>query len=235
MNKFIDYNTQSVFQKTRIGYYHFLAISFCFVFIVSNVAATKISSFMGFHIPSGIFFFPLLYIINDVVTEIYGFKASRKIVWLAIFVNILFTSLLSFAAILTPVGNTKIGIAFDMLFGFAPRILVASISSFLVGEYINAVILSVLKIKFVGKHFPLRAIFSTFVGVTCETLLFSVIAFYGLIPAEELLAMGIFLIFIKVFYEFISIPVTVWIVKYIKDKENIDFYDNNVSYNIFSF
>jgi uncharacterized integral membrane protein (TIGR00697 family) len=228
-------DAQKIESVTHISFFHILSILFCFLFILSNISASKVSIISGVFIDAGTAFFPLLYIINDITTEVYGFKASRKVIWFAVVANILFTFSLAFIVNLSPSQNFASNTSFDILFNFTPRILVASVSSFLIGEYINSVILSVSKVKYSGKLFAFRAIFSTFVGVTIESSIFSVIAFYGVVPAEELVNMSIWLITIKVLYELISIPITIRFIKYLKLRENIDHYDYNTKFNILPF
>lgn len=234
MEIFSNKNEDVVISSTKIGYYHIFAISFSFIFIISNLAAIKIGYFFGVFLDTGTAYFPLLYIINDIVTEVYGFKASRRIIWLAIFANILFVFLLSIAVNLPSADGYFTNYAFNTLFVLSPRILVASISSFLIGEYINSVILSTSKISFKGKLFMFRAVISTFIGVTLESFLFATIAFYGVIPTMEIFYMTITLIFAKVLYGLVSVPISAKIVKFLKISENVDFYDYKTKFNIFS-
>jgi uncharacterized integral membrane protein (TIGR00697 family) len=235
MNKILEETKYNINSLTEISFFHILSIAFCFLFILSNIAASKISVVSGVYIDTGTAFFPLLYIINDITTEVYGFKASRKVIWFAVLCNIVFVLALSSIVNLSYSYGYSINTSFDVVFNFSPRILVASVSSFLIGEYINSVILSVSKIKFSGRLFPVRAIFSTFVGVSIESAIFSVIAFYGVISVEELISMSILLIAVKVLYEIFSIPITLKIVKYLKLKENLDHYDYDTKFNILPF
>ena len=220
-------------RSTRFGIYHLLAFMFSFIFIISNLAASKVGNFWGIYLPSGTLYFPMLYIINDMTTEVYGFRASRRTIWLAIFTNILFVFLTTLAVSLPSDYTQESNKAFDELFTTSPRILVASIASFLFGEYINSMILAISKVKLSGRYFMGRAIFSTFIGVSIESFLFSIIAFYGIIELSEITYMSISLIIIKVIYEAICIPVTYRIVKYFKNRENIDHYDKDTKFNIF--
>ncbi len=220
---------------TFIGYYHILALLFCFIFIISNIAASKVSIVGGIFIDAGTAYFPLLYIINDIITEIYGFRASRKVIWIAVTSNIIFVLFLSLIVKLPSLYGSGSNESFDILFSFSPRILVASVSSFLLGEYFNSMILAKSKVKFHGKIFMLRAIFSTMIGVSIESGLFSIIAFSGVVPTSELLSMTLLLIFSKVFYEAVTIPITLRIVMFLKKKENYDYYDNDTKFTLFSF
>lgn len=236
MNKVGETKTLNVSKTlTFVGYYHILALLFCFIFILSNIAASKVSIFGGIFIDAGTAYFPLLYIINDVITEIYGFRASRKVIWLAVCSNICFVLFLSLIVKLPSSYSEGSNESFDLLFSFSPRILVASVTSFLIGEYFNSMILAKSKIKFQGKMFMLRAIFSTLIGVSIESGLFSVIAFTGVVPSGELLSMTLLLIFAKVFYEAITIPITLRFVMFLKKKENYDYYDKDTKFNLFSF
>lgn len=227
---------QSIFSKTSVGFYHVFCICFCFIFIISNLAASKVTLVGGIFIDTGTLYFPLLYIINDITTEVYGFKASRKIIWLAVVSNICFVGLLSLCVMLPSAADyDSANTAFNRLFALSPRILVASVSSFLIGEYINSLVLALSKIKLSGRLFMFRAVFSTFIGVSIESFLFALIAFYGMVPNEELVNMSLMLIFAKVFYELISIPLTAKFVTYLKLRENSDYYDYNTKFNILPF
>ena len=220
---------------TFVGYYHILALLFCFIFIISNIAATKVGLLGGVFIDTGTAYFPLLYIINDIITEIYGFRASRKVIWIAVCTNICFVLFLSLIVKLPSSHEIASNNSFDVVFSFSPRILIASVTSFLIGEYFNSMILAKAKIRFHGKMFMFRAIFSTVIGVSIESSLFSLIAFTGIVPTEELLNMTLLLIFAKIFYEVITMPITSRIVLFLKKHENFDFYDRDTKFNLLPF
>ena len=121
---------------------------------------------------------------------------------------------------------------FNFVFGMAPRIAVASLTAFLVGSFLNAYVMSKMKVASNGKHFSLRAILSTLVGESADSLIFFPIAFGGLIPVNELLIMVATQAVLKSLYEVIILPVTIYVVKYIKKVDGSDVYDEHISYNV---
>lgn len=221
--------------KTNVGYFHLIALAYVMVFIISNTAAVKVGVFLGKFLDTGTLYFPILYILNDVITEVYGFRTSRKVIWLTISCNLLFTTALYIAAIMPGAEVVNSNQYFDSVFTMSPRILLASITSFLIGEYTNSLVLSVSKIKYQGKWFGMRAILSTTIGVTIESTIFAFIAFYGVISAVELVEMTMLLVLIKVLYEFVSLPITTRIVAFLKYREGIDYYDYGTKFNILPF
>jgi uncharacterized integral membrane protein (TIGR00697 family) len=134
-------------------------------------------------------------------------------------------------AVLLPAASYWEGEAgFNFVFGLAPRIAVASLLAFLVGSFLNAYIMSKMKLKSGGKNFSLRAIWSTVVGEGADSLIFFPIAFAGLIPLPELVKMMLLQIVLKTLYEVIVLPVTIRVVKYIKRVDGSDVYDQGISY-----
>lgn len=190
------------------------------------MAEMKIADFFGVaQIGAGTIFFPLLYVLNDVITEVYGFSASRRTIWLALFFNLTF-SVLMYLMVLLPEGSDwQEKEAFETMFTLSPRIMVGSLTSYFLGELINATIISHLKLKFKGQLFAVRAIFSTFIASFIESLLFAIIAFYGRVPDDELIKMIITLGLLKVAYEIIVMPFTLIFVKYLKRTEQLDVYE----------
>ena len=221
--------------KTNIGYFHLIALAYMMIFIISNMAAVKVGVFFGKFLDTGTLYFPILYILNDMLTEIYGFKASRKVIWLTIGCNLLFVASLYIAAIIPGTEIIDSNQYFNIVFTTSPRILLASVTSFLIGEYVNSLVLAISKIRWQGKWFGARAIFSTTIGVSIESSIFSLIAFYGIIGSKELIEMTILLVLIKVLYEFISLPITTKILSFLRRREGIDYYDYGTKFNILPF
>ena len=174
---------------------------------------------------AGTLFFPLLYVLNDVLTEVYGFSASRKTIWTALCFNLMFTLLMQLIMILPDGADWQEKEAFETVFLLSPRIMIASLISYFLGELINASILSTLKFRLNGKLFAVRAIFSTLISSFLESALFGIIAFYGRIPDDELLKMTVMLTILKVLYEIVTMPLTLALVSYLKKAENLDVYE----------
>lgn len=211
-------------QKTK--YYTFLTLIFIFCLLISNLAEIKIFDFFGLaQIGGGTIFFPLLYVLNDIITEVYGFSASRRTIWLALFFNILFTALMQLVILLPDGADWNEKQAFETVFLLSPRIMVGSLVSYFIGELVNSTIISSLKLRMHGQMFPLRAVLSTFISSFIESVLFGIIAFYGRIPDDELVKMTIMLTLLKVLYEIVIMPFTVIFVSYLKKTEKLDVYE----------
>jgi uncharacterized integral membrane protein (TIGR00697 family) len=216
-------------------YYHKISLVFILCLIIANIGATKLFTIGNLIMPGGIVVFPLLYVINDILTEVYGFKASRKVIWLALFCNLFSTFVLFGITLLPPAPHWSNHEGFASVFSLAPRILVASFTSYFIGELLNASTISILKIQLEGKFFALRAILSTCVGAFIETTIFALIAFSHYLPFSEVLNITLTLTIVKVLYELTVLPITVKIATYLKKAENIDVYEKPTLRNAFSF
>lgn len=223
------YNEVEVKDITRFNsnqnYYFTLSVTFTVLLILSNLGATKITSFFGIALDGGTILFPLLYIISDVLTEVYGFSASRRVIWIAFCYNILFSAFVYLLIVLPPSEYWLGQNSFETIFAVSPRIVVASISSYLLGEFLNTTIIAYGKIRFAGEYFAIRAIFSTFVGSLLESIFFSCIAFWGIVPVNELIKMVLILATIKVLYEVMFMPITARLVVFLKQREGINVFE----------
>lgn len=206
-------------------YYNKLALLFIICLMLANIGATKICNIFGFILPGGIVVFPMLYVLNDILTEVYGFRNSRKVIWLALFCNLFSTLILFSISLLPPATEWSNQEAFSNIFSLAPRIFVASLSSYFVGELLNSFVISELKIRLSGKFFPLRAILSTTIGAFVETLIFASIAFGHHLNFAQLTNIVLTLTFAKVLYEFLLLPISVKLASFLKKSENIDIYE----------
>ena len=218
--------------KTVSVSYMLLGILFCVCLISANLLATKQIMWGPFNITAGVIVFPISYIVNDCIAEVWGFNKAKLIIWVGFFMNFLF-ALFGFVADLipgAPYWNNQEG--FHNLFGLAPRVVSASFLAFLVGSFLNAYIMSKMKVATQGKYFSLRAILSTIAGESADSLLFFPLAFGGLIPVQALLVMIATQALLKSLYEVIILPVTIRVVKYIKKIDQTDVYDKDISYNI---
>lgn len=211
-------NNIQISQQARL--YNLLTISFIFCLLLSNIAEIKIINLFNLiQVGAGSIFFPYLYILNDLITEVYGFAASKKSIYLALIFNITFTILIQLVLLLPNGGDWKEHDAFDMIFSSSPRITIASLSSYFIGELSNSYILSVLKIKFKGRMFASRAIFSTLISSTLESFIFGIIVFYKRIPNIEIIKMSLALIAIKVLCEIMTLPLLELLIKHFKKLE----------------
>ena len=211
-----------------------LAILFCVCLITSNLLSTKLIQVAGFlTITGGLFVFPLLFIINDCIAEVWGYKKTRLVIWMG-FAGIFFVLAFAQLAVLSPSPEFWDGEAsFNFVFRLAPRITIASFFAFLAGSFLNAYVMSRMKIASNGRNFSIRAMVSTLAGQSLDSFIFFPIAFFGLIHARALLVMILVQICIKSLYEFFVLPLTIQAVKYLKKFEESDVVDNDISYNIF--
>lgn len=209
-----------------------LGILFNVCLVASNLLETKVIQLGSITATAGLIVFPISYIINDCIAEIWGFKKARLIIWSGFASNFLVIAFGQLAVQLPAAPFWEGEEGFNFVFGMAPRIAVASLIAFLVGSFLNAYVMSKMKIASDGRHFSARAILSTLVGESADSLIFFPIAFIGLIPARELLVMIGTQALLKSTYEVIILPVTVRVVKYIKRIDGHDVYDIGTSYNI---
>lgn len=209
-----------------------LGILFCVCLVASNLLETKVVQLWGITATAGLIVFPISYIINDCIAEVWGFKKARLIIWSGFAMNFLVIGFAQLAVMLPAAPFWEGEEGFNFVFGMAPRIAVASLTAFLVGSFLNAYVMSKMKVASNGKHFSLRAILSTLVGESADSLIFFPITFGGLIPVNELLIMVATQAVLKSLYEVIILPVTIYVVKYIKKVDGSDVYDEHISYNV---
>ena len=209
-----------------------LGILFNVCLVAANLLETKVIQNAGITATAGLIVFPVSYIINDCISEVWGFKKARLIIWSGFISNFLVIAFGNLAINLPSAPFWEGEEAFNFVFGLAPRIAFASLLAFLIGSFLNAFVMSKLKLYHKGKYFSIRAVLSTLVGETADSIIFFPIAFAGLIPANELLTMILIQASLKSLYEIIILPITVRFVNYVKKIDGSDVYDNKISYNI---
>ena len=220
-------------QKTTVSIpFMLLGILFNVCLIAANLLETKVIQIAGITATAGLIVFPVSYIINDCIAEVWGFKKTRLIIWSGFASNFLVIAFAQLATTLPAAPYWEGEEAFNFVFGLAPRIAVASLLAFLIGSFLNAYVMSKMKLASHGRHFSLRAVLSTLAGESADSLIFFPIAFGGLIPLSELFVMILTQAVLKSAYEVIILPLTVRVVRYIKRIEGSDVYDKGISYNI---
>lgn len=210
-----------------------LGVIFCVCLICSNLLEVKMISLGGVTATAGLIVFPISYIINDCIAEVWGYRKARFIIWLGFLMNLMAVVFIQLAIILPSASFWNGQTAFETIFSSTPRILLASFIAFLVGSFLNAYVMSKMKISSNGKHFSLRAIASTVVGESADSLLFFPIAFAGVVPLDELIILIVTQAGLKTAYEIVILPVTIRVVRLVKRIDGSDVYDRQVSYNIF--
>jgi uncharacterized integral membrane protein (TIGR00697 family) len=223
---------------------HESSYSFCFVavatlfvtcLLVSNVIAVKLVAIQGLLLPAAIVIFPISYLLADVLTEVYGYRAARRVIWLGFFCNLLAVAAIWIGGLLPAAAFWSDQSAYDKILGATPRILLASFLAYLVGEFANTMIMSRLKLATAGRHLWARAIGSTLVGQGLDSAVFISIAFFGLMPLTTLLGTILTQWLVKSAYEALATPLTYAMVGFLKRREGIDTYDRGISFNPFAF
>ena len=209
-----------------------MGIVFNVCLIAANLLETKVIQVAGLTVTAGLLVFPISYIINDCIAEVWGFRKARLIIWSGFLMNF-FVVTLGLVAVSLPAAPFWEGEEhFNFVFGMAPRIVAASLLAFLVGSFLNAYVMSRMKIASHGRHFSVRAIWSTVVGETADSLIFFPIAFGGIIAWRELTTMMGLQILLKSAYEVVILPVTIRVVKAVKRIDGSDVYDEGISYKV---
>ena len=208
------------------------SVLFCVCLITANVLETKQISFGWINITGGLLVFPVSYIINDCVCEVGGYRKARLLIWLGFFMNFLFVAFGALCDAIPGAPYWHNDEGFHAVFGLAPRIAAASFIAFLVGSFINAYVMSKMKISSHGKRFAFRAIMSTVYGETADSVIFFPLALGGIVPWSEIPALIISQVILKTMYEIVILPITIRVVRKTKQMEGVDAYDNDVNYNI---
>ena len=216
-------------------YYDLVMALFVTILLCSNViGAAKVCTVWGFTFGAGVLFFPISYIFNDVLTEVYGYARARKVVW-AGFGAIIFASFMSWVVVtLPPAEGWNDQRAYETVFGQTPRIVFASLTAFFVGEFANSYVLAKMKIFTSGRHLWARTIGSTIVGEGVDSLVFYPVAFYGVWENKLVLTVMVSNYIVKVLWEAIVTPVTYKVVSFLKRAEQEDYYDFDTDFTPFS-
>lgn len=208
------------------------SILFCVCLITANILETKQISVFGISLTGGLLVFPISYIINDCVCEVWGFKKARLLIWTGFVMNFFFVTMGAFCDAIPGAPYWHNDEGFHAIFGLAPRVAVASFIAFIIGSFANAYVMSKMKIHDEGRHFSWRAILSTIAGESCDSIIFFPLALGGVVPTSELPKLMIWQVVLKTLYEVVALPVTIRVVKAMKAHEGEDVYDNDVNYSI---
>ena len=215
-----------------------LASTFCVCLIASNLFVPRLWQVgkLPLQLSGAIIIFPISYIINDLMTEVYGYRRAMRVIWLGFvlsaFVAVAAQLVAWLPAPLSP-ESQSVADAFNQLFGLVPRTTAASLLAFVFGSYLNALVMSRMKVATQGRGFGGRAIASTIVGELGDSLVFYPLAFGGVLPARAIASIILTQVSVKTLYEIVILPVTTVLSRKLKEKEGIDTYDYHVSYNPF--
>ena len=208
------------------------SILFCVCLIAANTLETKQISVLGISLTGGLIVFPISYIINDCVCEVWGFQKARLLIWTGFAMNFFFVAMGALCDWIpgAPYWTNEAG--FHAIFGLAPRVAAASFVAFIVGSFANAYVMSKMKLRDGGRHFSWRAILSTIAGESLDSLIFFPLALGGVVPTPELPKLMLWQVVLKTLYEVIALPITIRVVKTLKAHEGEDVYDEGVNYSI---
>ena len=208
------------------------SILFCVCLILANLLETKQIAIGPISLTGGLIVFPISYIINDCVREVWGFRKARLLIWSGFAMNFFFVAVGALCDWIpgAPYWNNDEG--FHAVFGLAPRIAAASFVAFLLGSFANAYVMSKMKIRDGGRNFSARAILSTIAGESIDSLIFFPLALSGVVPTEELPKLMLMQVLLKTAYEILVLPLTIRVVKYVKEYEGSDVYDEGISYSV---
>ena len=201
-----------------------LAALFVVCIIASNLFATKVFALGPFALPAAVIVFPVSYILNDCFTEVWGFRKAMTVVWLGFALNVFVVLMGQLAVLLPGASFWEGGEHFNFVFRMAPRVTLASILAFLAGSFVNAKVMSRMKVADRGRRFGVRAILSSLAGEAVDSLVFMPLAFIGT-PVAVLAKMMLVQVSFKVLYEIIILPVTAFAVRKLKAHEGVDTYD----------
>lgn len=216
-----------------VKYFDIILALFVAVLLISNIAATKLIEVGPFITDGGAILFPIAYIFGDIFAEVYGYKKARRAILIGFAAMILAAATFMVVQYLPPAADYANQAAFEAVLGFVPRIVLASLAGFFIGQFINARVLAVMKVKTKGKYLGVRLIGSTIIGELADTVVFCTIAFYGVITGGTFINYVLVGIAYKIAVEIIFLPVTYRVIAFLKKREGIDVYDTNASLNPF--
>ena len=220
-------------QPPKYKYYDLLVNSFVVVLLICNLVAPKICAFGPFRLSGAQLLFPVTYIFGDIFTEVYGYAGSRRAIWIGFLASALMAGLGIVIVALPPAPEWHGQEAFAYIFGFVPRLVVASLVAYWAGEFSNSFVLSRMKLITGGKYLWARTIGSTVVGQAVDTALVMIIAFGGSLTPKLIGTLIVSGYLGKVLYEAVATPATYAAVNYLKKKEGVDVFDYGMDYNPF--
>jgi len=210
-----------------------IACIFVSCLLVSNIIAGKLITVFGIVLPGAVILFPLVYIVGDVLTEVYGFQKARLVIWSGFVCNMIMVAAFYIVLVIPSPEFFEGGSAFALVLGSTPRIVLASLLAYWVGEFVNSMVLSKLKILTEGRFLWVRTIGSSLVGQGLDTFIFIAVSFWGTLPTAVLWQMMMYQYLFKITFEIVATPLTYLVVGWLKRTEQIDTYDKGIKYNPF--
>lgn len=221
--------------RRHFRYFDYVMAAFVAILLLSNlIGAAKLATLGGFTFGAGILFFPVSYVIGDVLTEVYGYANARRCVWMGFFA-LIFMAFMSFVVVaMPPAAGWEGQAAYESVFGSTWRIVLASVTAFWAGEFVNSFVLAKMKILTGGKHLWTRTIGSTVFGQFADSLIFYPIAFFGIWTNEQVLTVMVTNWGLKVLWEAVLTPVTYIVVGWLKQREGADVFDTGTDFSPFA-
>lgn len=219
--------------RHRFRYYDLLVHAFVVILLISNLVGQKITAVGPFRISGAQLLFPITYIFGDVFTEVYGYGASRRAIWIGFFASALLAVMGLVTVWLPPAPGWDGQAAFARVFEFVPRLVVASLAAFWCGEFANSFVMAKMKLLTKGRYLWTRTVGSTVAGQAVDTVVVMVLAFGGSLSTGLIANLIVSAYLGKVLYEVAATPVTYWIVNSLKRREGVDVFDTNTDFNPF--
>ena len=221
--------------RRHFRYFDYMMAAFVAILLLSNlIGAAKLATLGGFTFGAGILFFPVSYVLGDVLTEVYGYANARRCVWTG-FAAMLFMAFMSWVVVAMPPAESWTGqSAYESVFGNTWRIVAASVTAFWAGEFVNSFVLAKMKIWTGGKHLWSRTIGSTVFGQAVDSAIFYPLAFLGVWETSAVLTVMVTNWALKVLWEALLTPVTYGVVGWIKAREGVDVYDSSTDFSPFA-
>lgn len=221
--------------RRHFHYFDFVMAAFVAILLLSNlIGAAKLSTVAGFTFGAGILFFPVSYVLGDVLTEVYGYAHARRCIW-AGFAAMVFMAFMSWVVVAMPPADTWDGqAAYESVFGQVPRIVLASMLAFWAGEFVNSFVLAKMKIWTRGKALWSRTIGSTVFGQAVDSAIFYPVAFLGVWNTADVLTVMVTNWGLKVAWEAVLTPLTYLVVGWLKNREGVDVYDQGTDFSPFA-
>jgi queuosine precursor transporter len=231
-----DFSKQkTTFQNTNFRYYSQIGMMFVALLLTANVIGEKPLVFGPIILPAGLLLFPITYLLGDLLTEVYGFGASRRVIWMGMACNLFMALMCHLSISLPALPSWTRGEAYAEILGTSSRLMAISVFTYFIGEFANAYIVAKLKIWMKGRLFWARALCGSWIGEGIETSLFIPLAFYGTLPNDELLRLAGFFYSFKVCYALCAMPLLNYLVNILKRRENLDIFDSKTNFNPFLF
>jgi hypothetical protein len=213
-------------------WFYVVAMVFVSTLLIANTIAVKVVALGSAAVAAGILVFPVSYVVNDVLVEIYGYDRTRRVIWAGFACLALMSVVYYLSTLLPPAPFFDGEAAFDRIFSFVPRVALGSLAGYLVGSLLNAVVMSKVKVMTSRRHLWLRAIASTVVGELGDSFIFAAIAFGGTMPTRSLIIVATTGFVLKTAYETLAVPLTYLAVGWLRKKEGGDVLDAGLRYRL---